>query len=156
MDKQPPDSHPSRPPSVSELEALQSSRFQVDEILAMSAASDPRRWAATLSTALAELAVAFERHRDQSEAPGGTLEELVSAHPELNRAARRVRNEHPELIADIEALRREAHVSSSADDVDVDRLRWKGSSLLDALRRHIARGSDLLHESFFRDSGGES
>jgi hypothetical protein len=139
---------------VSEHELLHAAREQVDEAL-ISPTADTRHWGNRLLSGLAQLADAFERHRAAAEAEGGTLDVVVEERPELTHSARRQRREHVDLLADLDAIRRELAAGIEAGRLDPDTFRWRAGTIQDAVRRHMARGNDLLYEAFLRDDGGE-
>jgi hypothetical protein len=141
---------------VSEEELLRSSREAVDAALITAVAADPVRWGTHLHAALGDLRQAFERHSSAAEAADGTLDEVLKQRPALAHAVRRQRREHVELFADIAALRDELVNALARKTVDPEALRWRVGALQDAVRRHMARGSDLLYEAFYQDDGGEA
>ena len=90
-------------PRVSGYDQLRTAREAVEEAL-LSPTGDTVRWQATMTTGLRTLEGAFRRHREVSEAPGGTLDEAVKRLPELARAARGQRLEHGDILEQIDAL----------------------------------------------------
>ena len=135
-------------------EALHHARERMD-LAIVASADDARGWAQALHDALDELADILRRHRDASERPGGSLEEMARAAPRLTSRIERSRAEHGPLIERAEALRDTAAQQLEAGDVDVDRLRQDAGRLESDFRHHIAAGVELTYEAFERDMGGE-
>lgn len=140
-------------PRVSGHDALRSARQALDDVL--TAPADRPSWGADVGAALAALHDVLVRHQRASEAPGGTLEQMVDAKPGLQSAVRGLRREHPLLIEDARELTSEVNAAVGAATLDAERIRWKAGALQDAVRRHVARGTDLLYEAFHREEGGE-
>jgi hypothetical protein len=140
---------------VSGYDRLRAARQAIDDLLT-TVHGTASTWGADLLSALGLLQTALERHRDASERPGGTLETALAAKPGLAHAVRRQRREHVSLLGDVARLKAELSDDLHHGAVDHDALAWQVGALQDAVRRHMGRGSDLLHEAFFREEGGES
>jgi hypothetical protein len=102
-----------------------------------------------LNRSLEALEAVVTRHRDVSESPDGPLDQAVAAKPGLRRAARRLRAEHPVLLEELASLR----TIATTEGADIEALRWRVSALQDAVRRHMAKGADLIHDASRRDEG---
>ena len=137
---------------VSGKDRLRVAREAVEDALLVPAAD--RTWLATMTSAVDTLCAAFCRHRDVSEAPGGPLDQAVRRRPELARAATRQRHEHEQILDDIDSVIA-ALAATEASAADPEDLRWRVGRLQESVRRHMAKGSDLLYEAFVRDEGGE-
>lgn len=134
---------------ISGYDALRAARQEVDDAL-VAPATEPAAWRAALDGSLEALEAAFTRHRTVSELPGGPLDQAVAAKPGMRVAAQRLRNEHPVLLEELASLRAMAR----SEGMDIEALRWRVSAHQDAVRRHMAKGADLIHEAG-RDEGGE-
>ena len=141
-------------PRVSGHDRLRTAMQRLDDALIAPVGANGQ-WTRAVLRAVRELESAFQRHREVSEAPGGTLERVIAARPSLVAAARRSRSEHP-LLLDRMAVARE-RISAGIDfgQPDPEAVRSELGRLQDEVRRHVGRGSDLLFEAFFRDDGGE-
>jgi hypothetical protein len=139
---------------VSGFDRLRAARQAVDDVLTgpVRAAGE---WGEDVLEALEELDAAFRRHRDVSERPGGTLEEAERAKPGLGAAVRRQRKEHTEILAGLVRVQEDIDDALETGTLDPEKVRWQAGAVENAIGRHIGRGSDLLHEAFFRDEGGE-
>ena len=140
-------------PRVSGHDALREARQALDD--ALTAPADQRQWGEQVLTALSGVHRVHQRHQRASEAPGGTLEQAVAERPGLGHRARALRLEHPLLIDDAATLEAELRSAIASAHVEAERVRWKAGALQDAVRRHVAQGTDLLYEAFHRDDGGE-
>ena len=139
---------------ISGYDLLSANRALLDDAL-VAAAGDRIAWASSVRERLLALERAFSRHRDVSEEPGGQLEQAVEARPALASGVRFLRDDHVTLLGRFADLTNELVALIESGDIDPDKVRWKASTLQDSVRRHMARGADLLHEAFVRDDGGE-
>ena len=135
-------------------EALHHARETMDAAIVASAL-DLMGWARGLHSALDELADILRRHRDASERPGGSLEEMAELQPRLTPRIDRARSEHEPLIERAEELRDAVAQQIAAGRVDVNLLRRDAGRLQSDFRDHIAAGVELTYEAFERDMGGE-
>ena len=140
-------------PRVSGHDAFREARQLLDD--ALTSPADRPGWGADVAAALGGLHDILVRHQRASEAPGGTLEQMVDAKPGLQSKVRALRLEHPLLIDDARGLTNEVEAAVLGGTLDAERVRWKAGALQDAVRRHVARGTDLLYEAFHREEGGE-
>jgi hypothetical protein len=122
-----------------------------DSIRALTASvkADPS-WRAQLRGLLSPLRTAFAQHRALTEGAHGIYAEVVHDAPRLARTVDDLVAEHRHLD---EAMRRLAHVASDTDDTDG--LRRRAMDVLDRLDRHRQHDSDLVHEAYSTDIGGE-
>ena len=135
-------------------EALHHARERMDAAI-VAPADDAAGWAGELHDALHELADILRRHRDASERPGGSLEEMAALEPRLATRIERSRAEHQPLIARAEAIRDETARQIAAGAVEVNALRRDAGRLESDFREHIAAGIELAYDAFERDIGGE-
>ena len=141
-------------PRLSGHEALRHARQAMDDAI-IAPAGDRKAWAEGLHGALDELADILRRHRDASERPGGTLEEMAELQPRLTPQIERSREEHLPLIERAEGLRDTVAEQAEAGTVNVDHLRQDAGRLQSDVRHHMAAGIDLMYEAYERDMGGE-
>ena len=135
-------------------EALHHARERMDAAIVASAVNADG-WAQNLHDALDELADILRRHRDASERPGGSLEEMAEMEPRLTARIERSRSEHQPLIDRADTLRDVVAQQLKAGRVDVNALRRDAGRLESDFREHIAAGFELAYEAFERDMGGE-
>ena len=138
---------------VSGHDALREARQGLDD--ALTAPADSTNWGESVLACLTLLRDVLGRHERASEAPGGTLDQAVAERPSLAHRARTLRLEHPMLIGDARAIMADLRAAIAVANVDAERIRWKAGALQDAVRRHMAQGTDLLYEAFHREDGGE-
>ena len=134
--------------------ALHHARERMDAAIVASA-EDALGWAGNLHDALDELADVLRRHREASERPGGSLEEMEKMEPRLSARIERSRSEHQPLIDRTETLRETVARQVEGGRVEVNHLRGIAGRLESDFRDHIARGIELTYEAFERDMGGE-
>ena len=142
-------------PRFSGYEALRHARQAMDDAIIAPASGDPIEWGRGLHDALAELADILRRHREASERPGGTLEEMAQLEPRLVPRLERSQSEHVPLIERADGLREAVAAQVAAGRVDVDHLRQEAGRLQSDVRHHMAVGVDLMYEAYERDMGGE-
>ncbi len=135
-------------------DALHHARERMDAAIVASA-EDAMGWAGGLHAALEELADILRRHRDASERPGGSLEEMEEMEPRLSGRIEQSRAEHQPLIDRAEELRDAVAQQIEAGKVEVNHLRGIAGRLESDFRHHIAAGIELTYEAFERDMGGE-
>jgi len=121
----------------------------------VASAEDAMGWAGGLHAALEELADILRRHRDASERPGGSLEEMEKMEPRLSARIEQSRAEHQPLIDRTDELRDAVAQQIEAGRVEVNHLRGIAGRLESDFRHHIAAGIELTYEAFERDMGGE-
>ena len=135
-------------------DALHHARERMDAAIVASA-EDAMAWAGGLHDALDELADVLHRHREASERPGGSLDEIERMEPRLSARVERSRSEHQPLIDRTETLRDTVAHQMEGGRVEVNRLRGVAGRLESDFRDHIAAGIELTYEAFERDMGGE-
>jgi hypothetical protein len=121
----------------------------------VASAEDAMGWAGGLHAALDELADILRRHRDASERPGGSLDEIEQMEPRLSGRVEQSRSEHQPLIDRTEELRDTVARQIEGGRVEVNHLRGIAGRLESDFRDHIAKGIELTYEAFDRDMGGE-
>jgi hypothetical protein len=129
----------------------------LDTALADAAPGRLDEWALGVRDALAVLHDVWTRHIVETEATGAFLDELVDQAPRLASPAARLRHEHTEILAVIDAATRDLQViPADADRADafVESLRAQLTAMLSALSRHHQRGADLIYEAYDVDLGG--
>ncbi len=114
-----------------------------------------KEWAKTVVSSLQALRRVFERHVRESEATQGSLDEIIKVKPFLVRRAEQIRLDHTRLQHEIADFVTELEDQIAMEEVNVDMLKEHIVRIQTSLRLHEARGSDLLHEAYNRDEGGE-
>ena len=142
----------SRPTPGIRRDALRSARRSLDDAITAPAA-DSVAWAADLLAELRKLARVFEKHVRDSEGDEGSLPEVLALKPHLRSRVGMVMDDHALIqrhIDDVVALT-DQQLNSRA--VWVDSLRLNAAALVDEVRSHQARGTDLVYEAFNRVDG---
>jgi hypothetical protein len=133
-------------------DALRAARRSLDDAICAPAA-DSLAWAANLLAELRKLARVFEKHVRESESDEGSLPEVLALKPHLQSRVGMIMDDHGLIqrhIDDVVALV-EQQLSSHA--VWVDSLRLNAAGLVDEVRSHQAKGTDLVYEAFNRVDG---
>ena len=141
---------------ISAHEALQTACAAIEEALATDRYADPVAWGGGVERTATTLRAALERHRERSEAPGGTLDEMVRLKPSLASRVAEQRLEHDDLLLKADALGTRLEEQLALARVAVDQIALEGSILVQSVRLHTMRGSDLIYEAYFQDEGGEA
>jgi hypothetical protein len=142
----------SRPVVGIRRDALRSARRSLDDAITAPAA-DAVSWAANLLTELRKLARIFEKHVRETESDEGSLPEVLALKPHLQSRVGMVMNDHDLIqrhIDDVVGLT-EQQLGSRA--VWVESLRLNAAALVDEVRSHQAKGTDLVYEAFNRVDG---
>lgn len=113
----------------------------------------PATWAATLTAALAGIAVAWERHIAITEDDGGLFGQIRTDAPNLDPQLRRLHREH-ESIRESIAVVRAGVTAAAADLAMLQQQREAITTLLSDLIRHRQRGADVVYEAYEVDLGG--
>ena len=138
-------------PRRAQHDALRRLRHSLDD--AITAPSlDHEVWAAHLCTVLSKLGRIFGKHVSETEAPDGSLDEIVQIKPHLHSRVGRIKDEHTLLSRRIDQLNSAARVCG-ATDATIEDLRIEAGRLADAIRLHQARGVDLVYEAYLREEG---
>jgi hypothetical protein len=115
------------------------------------------RWAREVTSAAARTCDAFAAHISITEGRDGLFEQVRSEAPRLEGALRRLHREHDALSAQLAAGLAQLETSQveTPDEAALRRAREHLTSALAGLSRHRQRGSDLLHQAYDIDIGGE-
>jgi hypothetical protein len=130
---------------------LRESIDTLEQALAAPAPADRSRWAERVQGALAGLSADFRVHVEITEGPDGLYAELLDTSPRLSGTVDRLTHEHTRITEQIDDL-----LTAATGQVDVDKVRDLGTTLIGTLVRHRQRGSDLVYEAYESDIGGET
>jgi len=141
-------------PHRNQHDALRRLRHALDD--AITAPSlDKDRWAYELRGVLVRLGRIFGKHVAETEAPNGSLAEIVQMKPHLQPRVVKIREEHILLKSKIEELASSTEKACRTHGVPVESLREEAGHLADAIRLHQARGIDLVYEAYNRVDGAD-
>jgi hypothetical protein len=120
--------------------------------LALAAAVPGREdeWAAGVREALEGLQDVWTRHVVETEAPGAFLDELVEHDPRLANGAKRLREEHANVLSELLAV----EDAFGRSPLDAEEIRTRMLALLCDLAKHRQRGADHVYEAYDVDIGG--
>jgi hypothetical protein len=126
----------------------------VEQALAAPARDGVDAWAERVHVALIELSADLRQHIDVTEGQYGLYRGVLATAPRLANAAAELTDEHAEISQLVDSLL--GGVSGPNAPQDMDRIRGLGMELLERLALHRQRGSDLVHEAYEADIGGET
>lgn len=107
-------------------------------------------WVTGVRDALGVLHEVWTRHVVETEAPGAFLDELVEDSPRLSNQARRLREEHAQVLSELLAV----EDAFARDPIDAEEIRTRLVTVLCDLAKHRQRGADLVYEAYDVDIGG--
>jgi hypothetical protein len=142
----------SRPAASIRRDALRSARRSLDDAITAPAA-DSVSWAANLLTELRKLDRVFDKHIRDSESEEGSLPEVLALKPHLQPRVGMVMDDHGLIQRHIEDVIGLAEQQLSSRAVWVESLRLNVAALVDEVRSHQAKGTDLVYEAFHRVDG---
>ena len=145
---------PASVPATKQKDALLRARQSLESAVQTNAA-DAKAWAREVSNAVDALRRVFERHVREAEAPDGSLNDVVRVKPRLARRVAQIRDEHAIIRNALADFVLQLKNEIAAGDVAVERLKERAIRAEVSLRMHDAKGTDLLHEAYMRDDGGE-
>ncbi len=132
-------------------DALQRLRHSLYDVITAQPA-DREIWRSQLSKVLTKMGRIFGKHVSETEAPDGSLDDILVLKPYLAPHVRRIRDEHIALRTRIDQLSSAVKVCGTNDDT-IDDLRLEAGRLADAIRQHQAAGIDLVYEAYLRVDG---
>ena len=122
---------------------------------ALSAPVASARWPEGLGNALTALLATFDEHVTETEAPGGTIEQLRERAPRLSDRIAQLSEQHVTIPADAGRLMdRLDHTPAERSADENAAIREQALELLTAIVRHRQLGADLLYEAYDIDVGG--
>jgi hypothetical protein len=142
----------SRPVVSIRRDALRAARRSLDDAITAPAA-DAAAWATNLLTELRKLARVFEKHVRETESAEGSLPEVLALKPHLQSRVGMVMNDHDLIQRHIDDVVGLTDQQLSSRAVWVESLRLNAAALVDEVRSHQAKGTDLVYEAFNRVDG---
>jgi hypothetical protein len=130
---------------------LRDALFSLEEAIS-SPVRTPESWRAFVAERLDALQHAFDEHVAETEGAGGLYDELEEMDINVVSTARRLREEHPQLRALIEAQM--ARFSAPfPEGADLGKIRDDVQRLMGRIVRHRQAGSDLVWQAYAVDIG---
>jgi len=142
----------SRPIVSIRRDALRSARRSLDDAITAPAA-DSAYWAANLLAELRKLARVFEKHVRESEGNEGSLPEVLALKPHLQSRVSMVMDDHGLIQRHIDEVISLTERQLETRGVWTESLRLNAAALVDEVRSHQAKGTDLVYEAFHRVDG---
>ena len=134
---------------------LHDALVHLEEAISSPAANRIPNWTATVLKEMIETRDAFDQHVFVTEKPDGLYDEILERAPRLTGNVRRLREEHPEIIASShELIARLEQVEIGSEEWPVDKARDDLQRFIGSVIRHRQRGADLVWEAYNVDIGG--
>jgi hypothetical protein len=105
-------------------------------------------------SSLHELPKMLGEHFADEEVAGGLYEELARRNPGLEKKLDALRQEHRELLQELEALGGELPSAGGADSAIDEDLQRSIDRCADRLRRHEHAESEMIADVYYSDEGG--
>jgi hypothetical protein len=112
-------------------------------------------WTAYVVKELTGVRDAFDQHVIVTEKPGGLYEEIITRAPRLDGTVTRLKEEHPDISAQIDRVLERLHgVEIGGEDWPLEAARDDLQRFIGTVIRHRQRGADLVWEAYNVDIGG--
>jgi hypothetical protein len=113
-----------------------------------------KEWTLDVGERLGAVREAFNEHVFVTEKPGGLYEEIMTMSPRLAGNVKRLDEEHPVILAQIDDMLERLDAFDTQDVWPPDVARDDINRLLGRIVRHRQRGADLVWEAYNVDIGG--
>lgn len=110
-------------------------------------------WAVQVRERLMELVRLIQQHDRATERPGGALAEIERLRPDLQPRTRHLRQRHARLVQKADALAADVERAASGADAAFPRMRREAAELITEMKLHQAEETDLVLETYERDTG---
>ncbi len=107
-------------------------------------------WRAHLADRLHRVRTALISHMEEVETEGGLLDQIAASAAGLGESLERIRQEHGELLEDVDQVLDVADAGTGADPDDV---RAAVLDLMTMIARHRQHGADVVYAAFGVDVG---
>ncbi|HTG46533.1 MAG TPA: hypothetical protein VK646_02615 [Actinomycetota bacterium] len=134
---------------------LHDALVHLEEAISSPAANRIPEWTTTVTKEMIETRDAFDQHVLVTEKPDGLYDEILERAPRLSGNVRRLREEHPEIVAaTVELIGRLETVEIGSADWPLEQARDDLQRFIGSVIRHRQRGADLVWEAYNVDIGG--
>jgi len=113
-----------------------------------------KEWTLEVADRLRHVREAFDEHIFVTEKPEGLYEEIMGMSPRLTGKIKRLDEEHPVILAEIDDRLARLETFDTQDVWPPDVARDDINRLLGRIVRHRQRGADLVWEAYNVDIGG--
>jgi hypothetical protein len=113
-----------------------------------------KEWTFDVAERLGAVREAFDEHVFVTEKPEGLYEEIMTISPRLAGKIKRLDEEHPVVLAEIDEMLERLDELDTQDVWPPDVARDDINKLLGRIVRHRQRGADLVWEAYNVDIGG--
>jgi hypothetical protein len=110
-------------------------------------------WAAGVRDRLMELIRLLQHHDRATERPGGVFAEIDRLRPDLQPRTRQLRRRHVRLVEKADALAADVERCASGATAAFPRIRREAAELITEMKLHQAEETDLVLETYERDTG---
>jgi hypothetical protein len=127
---------------------------ELEQALSTPAPGRVKEWTVAVADALRKLREAFDEHVFVTEKQDGLYEEIMVKSPRLAGKIKRLEDEHPLVLADVDDTIRRLDQMETETDWPPETARDDIGRLIQRITRHRQRGADLVWEAYNVDIGG--
>jgi hypothetical protein len=128
--------------------------LELDQALTAPAPGRVKEWTVAVADALRKLREAFDEHIFVTEKENGLYEEILDKSPRLAGKIKRLEDEHPLVLADVDDTIRRLDEMETETTWPPETAREDIGRLVQRIMRHRQRGADLVWEAYNVDIGG--
>jgi hypothetical protein len=133
---------------------LHTELVELERALAAPTPGRVKEWTLEVADRLRHVREAFDEHIFVTEKPEGLYEEIMEMSPRLTGKIKRLDEEHPVILAEIDDRLARLEALDTQDVWPPDVARDDVNRLLGRIVRHRQRGADLVWEAYNVDIGG--
>jgi hypothetical protein len=133
---------------------LHTELVELEQALAAPTPGRVKEWTLEVADRLRHVREAFDEHIFVTEKPEGLYEEIMGMSPRLAGKIKRLDEEHPVILAEIDDRLARLETLDTQDVWPPDVARDDINRLLGRIVRHRQRGADLVWEAYNVDIGG--
>jgi hypothetical protein len=133
---------------------LHTELVELEQALAAPTPGRVKEWTLEVADRLRHVREAFDEHIFVTEKPEGLYEEIMEMSPRLTGKIKRLDEEHPVILAEIDDRLARLEALDTQDVWPPDVARDDVNRLLGRIVRHRQRGADLVWEAYNVDIGG--
>jgi hypothetical protein len=133
---------------------LHTELVELEQTLAAPTPGRVKEWTLDVADRMRSVREAFDEHIFVTEKPEGLYEEIMSMSPRLAGKIKRLDEEHPVVLAEIDEILGKLDALDTQDIWPPEVARDDINKVLGRIVRHRQRGADLVWEAYNLDIGG--
>jgi hypothetical protein len=133
---------------------LHTELVELEQTLAAPTPGRVKEWTLDVADRMRSVREAFDEHIFVTEKPEGLYEEIMSMSPRLAGKIKRLDEEHPVVLAEIDEILGRLDALDTQDIWPPEVARDDINKVLGRIVRHRQRGADLVWEAYNLDIGG--